>query len=94
MLRSLQRAGTLKAQIFATRAKMKVANTMLMAAFMAAAGVMGLLAVIFLYVGVFHLLTDIAHIQPAWVYLMYFGVHVIGMGIILAVAKSKSKGML
>ena len=89
---SLKRAGSLQAQIWATRAKMKVANTMIMAALMGAAGVMGLLAVIFLYIGVFHLLTDIAHIQRTWVFLIYFAVHAVGMGILLAVAKSKSGG--
>src|SRR4051812_45810983 len=92
LVRSLKRTGSLQAQIWATRAKMKVANTMIMAALMAAAGAMGLLAVIFLYIGVFHLLTDIAHIQRTWVYLIYFGVHVVGMAILLAVAKSKSGG--
>src|SRR5436190_24141023 len=61
LVRSVKRAGSLQAQIWATRAKMKVANTMIMAALMGAAGVMGLLAVIFLYIGVFHLLPDIAH---------------------------------
>src|SRR5215212_6722040 len=77
LVRSLKRTGSLQAQIWATRAKMKVANTMIMAALLGAAGVLGLLAVIFLYIGVFHLLTDIAHMQRTWVYLIYFGVHVV-----------------
>jgi len=92
LVQSLKRAGSLQAQIWATRAKMKVANTLIMAALMGAAGVMGILAVIFLYIGVFHLLTDIAHMQRTWVYLIYFGVHVVGMGILLGVAKSRSGG--
>ena len=92
LVQSVKRAGSLQAQIWATRAKMKVANTMIMAALMGAAGVMGLLAVIFLYIGVFHLLTDIAHMQRTWVFLIYFAVHVVGMGILLGVAKSKSGG--
>jgi hypothetical protein len=92
LMQSLKRVGSLQAQLWATRTKMKVANALIMAALLGAAGVLGVLAVIFLYIGVFHLLTDIAHMQRTWVYLIYFGVHVVGMAILLGVVKSKSHG--
>jgi hypothetical protein len=86
--RSLLRVGKLQGQIWTTRAKMKVANALISAALLSAAGVVALLAIIFLYIGVFHLLTDIAHLQRTWVYLIYFAVHVAGAVVLVSVARA------
>src|SRR4051812_49469483 len=80
LLASAVRLVDLQYRIWLTQAKLTLQRMMLYAALFAAAMVLGLLALIFLYIGVFHLLTDVAGLRPVWAYLIYGGFHAILAG--------------
>jgi len=46
------------------------------------------MAVIFLYAGVFHILTDVLHIPTVWALLIFAGVHLLTAGVLVLVAIS------
>ena len=50
------------------------------AALFGAAILLGILAIIFLYIGVFKVLTDVAGLRPVWAYLIYGGFHILLAG--------------
>ena len=77
MLNSLVKIVDLQYRIWLTQAKLTLQRMMLYAALFAGAAVLGLLAIIFLYIGVFHLLTDVIGLRPVWAYLIYGGFHLV-----------------
>jgi len=77
LLNSLVKIVDLQYRIWLTQAKLTLQRMMLYAALFAGAAVLGLLAIIFLYIGVFHLLTDVIGLRPVWAYLIYGGFHLV-----------------
>jgi len=76
LIRSLVRVGDLQLKIWLTHAKLTLQRMMIYAALFGAAAVLGLLAIIFLYIGVFKVLTDVIGLRPVWAYLIYGGFHI------------------
>jgi hypothetical protein len=75
LLASTFRVVDLQYRIWLTHAKITLQRMVLYAAMFGAAMVIGLLAIIFLYIGVFRLLTDVAGLRPVWAYLIFGVVH-------------------
>lgn len=88
LLTSALRIADLQYRIWLTQAKLTVQRMAFFATLFGIAAVLGLLAIIFLYIGVFHLLTDIAGLAPVWAYLIYGGFHIVLAGILIAVGTS------
>ena len=77
MLASTTRLMDVHYQIVLLRAKMTVVRVAIYAGMAVGAVGLGLMGVIFLYVGVFRLLTDVAGV-PAWgTFLIYAGGHIV-----------------
>jgi hypothetical protein len=93
LLSSLIRVIDVQYRIWLLQAKITLMRMLLYAALFTAACVLGLLAIIFLYVGVFKLLTDVAGLAPVWAYLIYGGFHLVLAGVLVMIAMSilKSK---
>jgi hypothetical protein len=88
VLSSLVRVIDLQYRIWLVRAKITLLRMFLYAALFAAACVLGLLAIIFLYIGVFKLLTDVVGLAPVWAFLIYGGFHLILASALVMVALS------
>ena len=70
-------------RIMMLRAKMTLVRMAIYAALFAGAVVLGLVGIIFLYIGLFRLLTDVAGL-PVWAtFLIYAGVHLVTATILL-----------
>jgi len=88
MLASVVRVADLQYRIWLTQAKLTLQRMLIYAALFAAATVLGILAIIFLYIGVFHLLTDVAGLRPVWAYLIYGGFHLVLAVVLVMVGTS------
>jgi len=75
LINSLVRIVDLQYRIWLTQAKLTLQRMMLYAALFVGAFVLGLLAIIFLYIGVFRLLTDVIGMRPVWAFLVFGGLH-------------------
>ena len=75
LINSLVRIVDLQYRIWLTQAKLTLQRMLLYATLFAGAFVLGLLAVVFLYIGVFHLLTDVVGMPPVWAFLLFGGFH-------------------
>jgi hypothetical protein len=67
----------LQYRIWLTHAKLTLQRMVLYAALFGAAMLLGLLAIIFLYIGVFHVLTDVIGLRAVWAYLIFGGIHLV-----------------
>lgn len=85
---SVMRVASLQTKIWLTQAKIATMRMVLFVALYAAAGVVGVLGIIFLYLGLFRVLTDVAGLAPVWAYLIFAGVH-IALAAVLAVVGQK-----
>src|SRR4051812_8824095 len=88
MLASAVRLVDVQYRIWLTQAKLTLQRMLIYAALFAGAAVVGLLAIIFLYIGVFHLLTDVAGLRPVWAYLIYGGFHLVLAVVLVMVGTS------
>jgi hypothetical protein len=79
----------LQYRIMLTQAKLTAKRIVMFAILFGIASVLGLLAIIFLYIGVFKLLTDVAGLAPVWAYLIYGGFHLILAATLIMVGASK-----
>jgi hypothetical protein len=77
LLSSLLRVADLQYRIWLTHAKMTLMRMALYAGLFLVAAVLGLLAIIFLYIGAFRVLTDVLHLAPVWAYLIFGGLHLV-----------------
>ena len=77
LVKSLWRLADLQYQIWLTRAKLAALKIALFAVLSIAAMVLAVLAIVFLYLGAFRLLTDQLHIPPAYAYLLFGAVHLL-----------------
>jgi len=73
LVRSVVRIADLQYRIWLTRAKIAAVRLAMFAAIFSAALLLGILAVIFLFIGAFRVLTDVAGIAPVWAYLIMGG---------------------
>ncbi len=83
---SAVRLASLQLNIWMTQLKVTAIKIGIFAGLFAVAALLALLAIIFLYIGVFHVLTDVAHIPVVWAWLIYGGFHLILAGILIMVA--------
>jgi hypothetical protein len=86
MVSSLKRISALQLSIWIKQVKNAVMRITLFAALSAVAFVFVVMAVIFLYAGVFRVLTDVLHIPTVWALLIFAGVHMVIAGILFLVA--------
>ncbi|HVS71784.1 MAG TPA: phage holin family protein [Phycisphaerae bacterium] len=86
LLASLTRLVNIQIQIWLAQAKATALKIGLFAGLFAAAGVLGILAIIFLYIGVFRVLTDVAGLRPVWAFLIYGGFHLVLAAVLVLIA--------
>jgi len=77
LLASALRLAEIQWQILLTHAKLTALHVALFAALLIASLLFAILAVIFLYIGTFKLLTDVAQMPPVWAYLLFGGTHLL-----------------
>lgn len=77
LLNSALRLVDLQYRIWLTQAKLTLQRMMLYAVLFIGAAILGLLAVIFLYIGLFRVLTDVIGLRPVWAYLIFGGLHLV-----------------
>ena len=77
LLASALRVAEIQFQIFLTRAKITALRIGVFVVLGVAAILLALLAVIFLYIGAFRVLTDVVHLAPVWAYLIFGGLHLV-----------------
>jgi len=83
------RVADLQYRIWLTQAKLTAKRIVMFAILFGIAAVLGLLAIIFLYIGVFKVLTDVIGLAPVWAYLIYGGFHLILAGVLVFIGASK-----
>jgi len=88
---TFKRLTSLQLSIWMSQVKSAVMRIVLFAILSAVAFVFVIMAVIFLYAGVFHILTDLLHVPTVWALLIFAGVHLITAGILVVVAISLLK---
>ena len=77
LISSITRLMDVQYRIMMVRAKMTLVRMAIFTALFAGAVVMGLVGLVFLYIGMFRLLTDVAGL-PVWAtFLIYAGVHLV-----------------
>jgi hypothetical protein len=86
LIASVTRIVNLQVQIWLTQAKLTLMKMALYAGLFMAAAVLGLLAIIFLYIGFFRLLTDVIGLAPVWAYLIYGALHLLLAGVLVLIA--------
>ena len=86
ILGSLCRLADLQFAIWLARTKMAVLRIVLAALVALLALVVALLAILFLYAGVYHVLTDLLRIPTAWALLIFAGAHALLAGILTLIA--------
>lgn len=77
LLNSLLRIVDLQYRIWLTQAKLTLQKMVLYAILFVGAAILGLLAIIFLYIGLFKVLTDVVGLAPVWAYLIFGGLHLV-----------------
>jgi hypothetical protein len=88
LVASVARLTDIQLQIWLTRVKLAAWSIALYAALFGAAALIGILGVIFLMIGIFHVLTDVAGLAPVWAFLIFGGGLLILAGVLVAIAKS------
>ena len=88
MLASAVRLVDVQYRIWLTQAKLTLQRMLIYAALFAGAAVLGLLAIIFLYIGLFHVLTDVVGLRPVWAYLIFGGFHLVLAVVLVMVGTS------
>jgi hypothetical protein len=83
---SAVRLVSIQMKIWLTQVKVTAMKIGLFAGLFAAAAVLGVLAVIFLYIGLFRVLTDLVKLQPVWAFLIFGGVHLLLAAVLVMVA--------
>lgn len=90
MVSSLTRLASLQSQIILLQAKLVAQRVMTAAGLWAGAIAAGILAIVFLDIGVFEVLTDqeLVGIRPAWAFLIFAAVHLLLAAGLIVGAKS------
>ena len=88
LVSSIVRLSDIQLQIWLTRAKLAAWSIAFYAALCGAAAVVGLLGIIFLFIGIFHVLTDVVGLPPVWAFLIFGGFQLLLAGILVAIANS------
>jgi hypothetical protein len=78
LIASIVRLADIQLQIWLTQTKITVVRIAFYMAFFGVAAIIGTLAVIFLLLGLFHILTDVFQIPLVWAYLI-FGAFLLGV---------------
>ena len=92
ILGSLHRLADLQLGIWLTGLKMAVVRIVLVATLCLGALLLAIVAIIFLYAGLYHVLTDVLLIPTAWALLIFAGVHLLLAGILTVAALVLLKG--
>ena len=77
IVQSLLRLVDIRYRIWLTRAKLTALRLALFATLWIVALLVGVLAIVFLYIGLFRVFTDFVGIPTAWAFLIFGGVHAI-----------------
>jgi len=88
---TFKRLSSLQLSIWMSQVKSAVMRIVLFAVLSVVAFFFVIMAVIFLYAGVFHILTDLLHVPTVWALLIFAGVHLLTAGVLLIVAISLLK---
>jgi hypothetical protein len=83
---SAVRLASIQVKIWLTQVKSTALKIGLFVGLFLAAAVLALLAIIFLYIGVFHLLTEVIGMRHVWAYLIFGGVHLVLAAVLALVA--------
>lgn len=94
MFSSSLRLAALQSKIILLQTKLIAKRILISAALWAAATMVGILAIIFLYIGVFRVLTDVVGLAPAWTFLLYALAHILIAGGLMLWAMSILKKKL
>ena len=96
MASSISRLASLQSRIILLQAKLVAQRTLAAAALWGLAVALGVLAIVFLDIGVFHVLTDpeLAALRPAWAYLIFAAAHLLIAGVLVLAARSILKKKL
>jgi Putative Actinobacterial Holin-X, holin superfamily III len=82
---SLTKVADLQFRIWMTRLKITALRMGMYFAMFGAAAVLGFLAIVFLYIGGFKVLTDVLHMRAVWAFVLFGGVHLIAAMILIYV---------
>jgi hypothetical protein len=85
LVASLVRIVDLQYRIWLTHAKLTLQRMILYAALFGIAMILAILALIFLYIGCFHVLTDLLGFRPVWAYLFFGIIHLALAGALVVV---------
>lgn len=89
MVSSIARLVDIQYRIWLTEAKMAVAKIVMYIVLFGAAALFGILGTIFLFIGAFHVLTDVVGLAPVWAYLIFAAVQLgLAFGLVM-MAKTK-----
>ena len=86
ILGSLFRLADLQVAIWVASLRMAVVRTVLVALLVLLALAFAIVAILFLYAGVYHVLTDLLRIPTAWTLLIFAGAHALLAGILALIA--------
>ncbi len=87
LISSIARLLDLQYRIWLTEAKIAVAKIVMYVVLFGAAALLGILGIIFLFIGAFHVLTDVCGLAPVWAYLIFAGVQLVLAVVLVLVAK-------
>jgi Putative Actinobacterial Holin-X, holin superfamily III len=88
LVSSIARLTDIQLQIWLTRAKLAAFSVAFYAALFGAAAVVSILGIIFLFIGLFRVLTDVVGLAPVWAFLIFGGVQLLLAGVLVAIARS------
>jgi hypothetical protein len=97
MIASLKRVTELQVSIWLNQIKSAALRIVFFTALSLVAVIFAVIGVIFLYRGLFHVLTDILHVPTAWALMIFAALHLVTAGVLMLVAtkllhgKDKSK---
>jgi hypothetical protein len=86
ILASLRQLADLQLKIWLANVKLTVYRTVMFALLAALAFVCGIIALCFIYAGVYRVLTDYAHIPAPWALLIFAAAHLLAAAILILVA--------
>ncbi len=88
LVSSIARLADIQFHIWMTEAKLAVSKIVLYVALFGAAALIAVLGVIFLFIGVFHVLTDVFGLAPVWAYLLFGGIQLAIAVTLVLIAKN------
>ncbi len=88
LVSSVARLTDIQIQIWATQAKIAAMRLVVYAALVGGASIVGILGVIFVLIGLFHVLTDVVGLAPVWAFLVFGGGQLLLAAILIGVAVS------